>query len=207
MTPPWEILVAPTWDLLGGPIIEADCVDALRAMPDASVDAIVCDPPYLEEAMNLDPPTGYWLAGLTDGEGCFRIQRNAARKSGPASWATTFAIKLRDDDRATLDVILAATGVGRIAADASRTGNSRPCASWIVDTLAGCRELVAIFDAYPLRSRKARDFSVWREAVDWWLTTPKGNRWHGSRDWSPMATFADRLRAARAYQEAPDRVA
>jgi DNA modification methylase len=31
-----------TWEIRHG-----DCVEEMRAMPEASVDAVVCDPPYL----------------------------------------------------------------------------------------------------------------------------------------------------------------
>ncbi|HMJ01825.1 MAG TPA: DNA methyltransferase [Conexibacter sp.] len=41
-----HVLAAPTWQLLDTPIVEADCIDAMRAMPDCSVDAVVTDPPY-----------------------------------------------------------------------------------------------------------------------------------------------------------------
>lgn len=40
------MLGSPMWQLLDTPIIEGDCVAAMRALPPASVDAIVCDPPY-----------------------------------------------------------------------------------------------------------------------------------------------------------------
>ena len=38
-----------TWQVIG-----ADCVEAMRAMPEASVDAVVCDPPYGLEFMGKD---------------------------------------------------------------------------------------------------------------------------------------------------------
>lgn len=40
------MLSAPTWQALDSPVIEADCIEAMRAMPSASVDAMVTDPPY-----------------------------------------------------------------------------------------------------------------------------------------------------------------
>lgn len=42
-----EVLAAPTWQLLEGDgILEAESLLALAAIPDASVDSVVCDPPY-----------------------------------------------------------------------------------------------------------------------------------------------------------------
>jgi DNA modification methylase len=40
---------APDWN-----VIEGDCVEAMRAMPEASVDAVVCDPPYGLEFMGKE---------------------------------------------------------------------------------------------------------------------------------------------------------
>jgi hypothetical protein len=175
-----------TWE-----IREGDCVEQMCELDEASIDAIVCD-----------PPTGYWLAGLIDGEGCFRIQKNKSRKSrGPVTYATSFALKLRDDDEPILREIIAHTGVGRFSRDANRTGNSRPCAIWHVDAQRDCAALVELLDRYPLRTRKARDYAVWREAVVYWLSTPRGNRWHGPRDYSRMAELQVDLAEAREYRK------
>jgi DNA modification methylase len=38
----------------GWRVIDGDCVEAMRAMPEASVDAVVCDPPYGLEFMGKD---------------------------------------------------------------------------------------------------------------------------------------------------------
>jgi hypothetical protein len=162
----------------------------MREMAEASVDAVVCD-----------PPLGYWLSGLIDGEGCFRIQRNHSRGRGPVTYSTSFALKLRDDDEPILREIIAQTGIGRFAYDSTRSGNSKPAAAWHVDRREDCAALVALLDRHPLRTRKARDFAVWREAVEWWITTPRGNRWHGPRDYSRMAELQAALAEARAYRE------
>lgn len=49
-----DILDSPTWDLLDGRIIGADCIEAMAMIPDASIDSIVCDPPYGLEFMGKD---------------------------------------------------------------------------------------------------------------------------------------------------------
>jgi len=58
-------------------IIEGDCVDVMRQMPDASVDCIITDPPYLVGYRSRD---GRTLAGDRDGHWlkpafleCFRV--------------------------------------------------------------------------------------------------------------------------------------
>jgi site-specific DNA-methyltransferase (adenine-specific) len=56
----------PDWD-----VIEGDCIDAMAGMPEASVDAIVCDPPYglgfMGRAWDDLPP------GLLWAEACLRV--------------------------------------------------------------------------------------------------------------------------------------
>jgi DNA modification methylase len=53
-------------------IVEGDCVEAMRAMPECSVDAVVCDPPYGLEFMGKQ-----WDAPWRTGDG-FRRSRNPA---------------------------------------------------------------------------------------------------------------------------------
>jgi len=62
-------------------LIQGDCMDALRAMPDDSIDAIVTDPPYGltdnkkggsgEASVNLDSPYGRSRIGTGNGAGGF----------------------------------------------------------------------------------------------------------------------------------------
>lgn len=40
-------MTGPLWSLLDSPVIVADCVEAMAAMPANSVDSICTDPPYL----------------------------------------------------------------------------------------------------------------------------------------------------------------
>ncbi len=167
-------------------ILRGDCVAEMRKLDEASIDAIVCDPPF-----------GYWLAGLIDGEGCFRIHKS----KGGAYYACHFALKLRDDDAPILGQIVALTGIGTFHRDRTRSGNSKPCAAWVIQSRADCRSLISILDRYPLRTRKARDYEVWRRAVEAWERRERGNRWHGPGDWSELIDLKRELEQARAYPE------
>lgn len=40
------MLAAPVWALLDSPVLEGDCLEVLRWLPDGAIDAIVTDPPY-----------------------------------------------------------------------------------------------------------------------------------------------------------------
>lgn len=181
-------------------VIESDCIVAMRDMPDASVDAVVCDPPYSLDFMGKawdkhedeDAGFGYYLSGLIDGEGYFRVDTKARR--------CEFAMKLRDDDVWILERARAFIGHGRIVKEPAREG-SAPQARLIVDTKDGVGALCSILMRYPLRAKKLRDFLTWAEAVDEWLSMPRGNRWHGPADRARLHELGARLKSGRAYSE------
>lgn len=144
----------------------------------------------------IDREFGHWLAGFIAGEGCFRVHK----EKGGTYYACHFTLKLRDDDRPILDEIAERTGIGFVKADVVRSGNSKPCATWTVQSKAECVKLVALLDQFPIRARKRRDYAVWREAVAYWVAQRKGSRWHGPRDWSAMIAYKAAIEDARAYR-------
>lgn len=46
-----QLVASPLWELLDSPVATGDCVALLATVPEASVDAVVCDPPYGLEFM------------------------------------------------------------------------------------------------------------------------------------------------------------
>ena len=80
----------------------------------ASVDAVVTDPPYSMSLMGRasgwhedeDSGFGYYLSGLIDGEGSFRVDAKVRR--------CEFSMKLRADDEWILHRAAAFIGHGRI---------------------------------------------------------------------------------------------
>lgn len=69
-------MTAPAYERFGVTVHHGRCLDVLRAMPDRSVDAVVCDPPYgLAEHRTSDivEALGAWLGGdrehVPDGRG------------------------------------------------------------------------------------------------------------------------------------------
>lgn len=138
---------------------------------------------------------GWWLAGLIDGEGCFRVHMS----KGGGYYACHFSLKLRDDDLLVLRQIASFTRIGTIQRDRTRTGNSRPCASWVIQSRADCRALIDILDRFPLRTRKARDYAIWKKAVEAWERRKRGSRWHGPGDWTELIDLKQALEKAREY--------
>lgn len=99
-----------------------------------------------------------WFAGFVDGEGHFAL---APVGTG---FQPRLEISLRDDDRPILEEVQAAFGGGIRVKPGRRPGQHDQ-----VKYAAGSREslwtLVAYFDRFPLRAKKAKDYEVWREAV------------------------------------------
>lgn len=146
-----------------------------------------------------EPSFGHWLAGLADGEGCFWVHRE---KAG-AYYAPQFKIKLRADDRAVLRFCRDVLAIGNLYDHPATDANGRkakPTASWVVQSTADVDALRSFFERYPLRAKKARDFEVWCRAIDVARSLPRGNRWHGPRDWSPLLAVKDELENVRRYK-------
>lgn len=108
-----------------------------------------------------------WFAGFTDGEGCFIIGRDN-RGSPGAKYRCRFKIDLRDDDKVILDEIHETLGMGVVRdklACLNDGRNRRRQARFDINAINECAELVKVFDKYPLRAKKQRDFEIWKEAV------------------------------------------
>lgn len=137
------------------------------------------------------PAFGHWLAGFADGEACFALLSN-----GRGKVRAVFRIALRQDDEAVLRQIRNTLGVGNVRlAKAGKLGCDQ--AEFNVLSKPDCLAMVEFFERYPLRSKKARDFEIWKRAVRLWQNYYKGQRY---ADWTPMQELADQLRAIRAYE-------
>ena len=133
----------------------------------------------------VTPEVGQYLAGLTDGEGCFGIYTSTRW-----TYRVEFVINLRADDRPLLEWLKAETGLGYISVASRKKRGDKPTARWAVQSIRECLDLIAIFETYPLRSKKARDFEIWAKAV---RTCSAG----GS---SRIGRFMIALRAMRSYE-------
>ena len=153
----------------------------------------ICNNPIL----NTDITNfGHWLAGFIDAEGCFGVKK--VRRG--AYYGCRFSLKLRDDDIPILNLIRTQTGIGNIRSEIKRSGNSKPCAIWSVDTKEDCPKLVTFLDQHPMRAKKAKDFAIWKEAVKIWTTMQTGNRWKGPPDWATMIALKSQLETIKVYK-------
>jgi hypothetical protein len=136
----------------------------------------------------VDAAFGHWFAGFVDGEGCFEIARN-----GDKGFRVRFKIGLRDDDAEILRVSQAAVGGHlEVRSHHKRRAEGHQHEDELRLVLSGrkaCKPLVELFRAYPLRSKKARDFEIWADAVESDVALKDLGPWR------------ERLDAARAYRK------
>jgi hypothetical protein len=130
---------------------------------------LIIDPPEIPPpAVYSDPHLGWDLTGLTDGEGCFSAIRN-----GKNSVLFKFSILLRADDEPWLlslrDRLRAETGglsrnkVVSLWPPRRSKFNAKPLAELAISHRHELlRVIVPHFDAYPLVTKKARDYETWR---------------------------------------------
>lgn len=136
------------------------------------------------EYLEITEAFGHWFAGFTDGEGCFYIAPSGCR----------FIIGLRGDDDAVVREIQATIGYGRINIARKRTNarSPHPQVRYEVARKAHCAQLTTIFDRFPLKTKKANDYAIWREA----------SLFHAAGAHpSELFPYRASLIAARAYRE------
>ena len=148
----------------------------------------------------ISPEAGYRLAALADGEGCFAIPRLAPRGTKQASFYCLFVVKMREDDTLFLARMKEEIGLGTLRWGTPSNGDGakrQPWVRWEIRRKEECISLVHIFDEYPLWSKKAQDFAIWREAVFEWslISNHRGQR----ADWSRIAKLDKRLKEYRRF--------
>ena len=136
---------------------------------------------------------GFWLAGLIDGEGSFTITPNRP------GFTCRLTLGLRDDDSEILTEIRDRTGLGRVLLHKRSGGNRQPLSLWRVERKADCQALCAILDAFPLRSKKSKDYAIWREAVDLMAAMTGAVGPGQPRDWSAVAELKEKLADVRRH--------
>jgi DNA modification methylase len=184
-------------------LLHGDCIEVMAGLEADSVDAVVTDPPYNLSFMSKswdafggreDAGFAYWLAGLIDGEGHFAIKKHSRGTHAPY-----FQLKMRLDERGTIEQIHRHLRIGTITEE--QRDDANPMVKWTVQDKEGCKRLVDLLDKYPLRAKKRLDYNIWRDAVCEWADRGRGNRWHGAVDDSRMSALRGRLMRVRNYVE------
>lgn len=147
----------------------------------------------------MDDAFRSWFAGFVDGEGCFEIHKQTRK----GNYSCRLTIKLRADDREVLEHIVAVTGIGRVAHHRANPDGRKSADQvyWQALTKPECLTLIEIFDRFPLRSKKARDFDIWRKAVMVWSEAiPTSQPGKNMGVWACMGGLQVRLREGRAFR-------
>lgn len=149
----------------------------------------------------MDDAFGYWFSGFVDGEGHFSVQRQ--QRATYVGHAISFQLKVRRDDRDIIEKINEELGYGWLCFPARRNeGGSKPQIGWGVTSGEDCLALVELLERYPLRSKKARDFVIWSEAVRYFVGVKRyRGGLGGPADWSKMEEYAVALSTGRVYNE------
>lgn len=139
---------------------------------------------------------GNWFAGFVDGEGSF-LMPIYKKKSG-TRYGTRFHLGLRIDDMPIIEEIISTLGFGtslrqRPSFDKRHNKFGNPQAFFAVDNIDDCSALISLFQKYPLRAKKAKDFEVWTKAV---LEKAKG----GKADQSILEQCAKDIREIRKFK-------
>jgi hypothetical protein len=106
----------------------------------------------------LDPR---WVTGFVDGEGCFHISINKQPKMS-MGWQVLpeFRIVQHSRDEALLNELQRFFQGGKVVVNHSTRKELR------IRKLKELRKMIAIFERYPLMTRKSKDFEVFREILN-----------------------------------------
>jgi hypothetical protein len=131
-----------------------------------------------------------WFAGFTDGEGSFNI--NEKRVGTACYYRPMFTIGLRADDAAVLAELQREFG-GSLRFVKPRQ-KDKAKVHWDVAAKTDLAKLIGYFDAFPLRAKKANDYSIWRQAVLMYCASRQ------SSSSQEMVTLALALSESRSYR-------
>jgi hypothetical protein len=109
------------------------------------------------------PDFGWWFSGFFDGEGSFIL--HGERRGATVQYVAKIQVMLRDDDAEVLDEIQRRLGCGRVYRN-TRRALANPHALFRVGKVQELAEIIVpLFETYPLRSKKSREFAFWKEIV------------------------------------------
>jgi len=114
--------------------------------------------------------TGEWLSGFSDGEACFMVC--IAKKFN--QYNVAYAIRLRADDAKVLENIRKFFGnIGTINISSKEyvskydNANRNAVAYYRIASIKDLYEkVIPIFVKYPLKSKKSKDFIIWKQIIE-----------------------------------------
>jgi len=155
----------------------------------------------LPQHLDVTDEFGYYFVGFFDGEGCldayYRL-RKRGEKAYP-EFRLGIQIQLRYDDFPVLQYFH--KHLGGVLFDFKPRKHSRPICHWRLERIKALAEtIVPLFDRYPLRSKKAAEYKIWRDLVlKRYLATLGGETMRGGPlgDYSWFVDGIARIKALR----------
>lgn len=154
----------------------------------------------------LDPDFCNWFAGFSDGESSFTLRMPYSKNSKGFDFDCEFSIGLRKDDEKILEQIIKKLSltarISYLPALTSKQGIfSNPRAQLSVRRTKNCLRIIEIFDKYPLRAKKLKNYKLWKKTILTNMKIPKGTRHTGAADRSEVVKLIKQLRELRKYKE------
>ena len=145
-----------------------------------------------------------WFAGFVDGEGCFQLNLTKANPGNPLMMMRPmFKIGQRDDDAQVIFYCREQLGYGNISSRGKQRtfGRNQEYTSqpqtWL--EVSSKKDFVPFCNLLDerLRSKKAEDFLVWKEAIQYGM---ENGFTENSLYWSEMLALKEQLSEGKKYQ-------
>lgn len=149
--------------------------------------------------LDVSDPFGYWFAGLFDGEGCLSFRDTQGKEKSGRIFVLRAAILMRADNNEALTYVKDTLGIGSLYLNnpyqSKDRPNSKPRSVWQCAGIAECCEyLIPLFDRYELRTKKAKEYPLWKEAGTMLYQNTRGGQTNGNKGASWKAEEVLRLK-------------
>ena len=122
--------------------------------------------------LSVNDAFGYWFSGFFDGEGCLTMsgQGRMGKKGVIRRRDLGVSISLREDDAGTLEYIQNEIKTGKLSHAKRKPNPLKPkwhkAVAFRISNLKDLAEIVVpLFEKYPLHTKKAKEFEIWKVLV------------------------------------------